>query len=90
MNVKFTPGVALLSTLTFFPQTVFALSTIKSGLDKVLAIATGTEAQIGATIAVAIVGIMALSGRISWMQAGTVLAGIVIIFGAPQIVSWIR
>ena len=43
-----------------------------------------------AIIAIIVLGILAMAGRISWAVAGSVMAGVVIAFGAPQIVTWIR
>jgi type IV secretion system protein VirB2 len=43
-----------------------------------------------AIIAIIVLGILAMAGRISWGVAGSVMVGVVIAFGAPQIVTWIR
>lgn len=43
-----------------------------------------------AILAVAILGILAMSGRIEWGRAGLVILGIFILFGAVSIVSGIR
>lgn len=43
-----------------------------------------------AIIAIIVLGILAMAGRISWGVAGSVMIGVVIAFGAPQIVTWIR
>lgn len=43
-----------------------------------------------AIIAIIVMGILAMAGRISWGVAGSVMVGVVIAFGAPQIVTWIR
>ena len=47
----------------------------------------GTTGTLMATLAVMVVGVLALMGRISWEHAGAVLFGIVCIFGAARIVS---
>ena len=43
-----------------------------------------------AVIAVMALGLAALFGRISWGWAVGGVAGIVLVFGAPQIVTWVR
>lgn len=58
--------------------------------------ATASQAQILtiltpiAVIAVMVSGVMAWFGKISWWWLVGVIIGIVLVFGAPQIVSWIR
>lgn len=47
----------------------------------------GTTGTLLATLAVMVVGVLALMGRISWSHAGAVLFGIVCIFGAARIVA---
>ena len=60
---------------------------------------TGTTAFQGSFLAiltpVAVIAVMALGlaawfNRISWGWAITGVAGIVLVFGAPQIVAWVR
>ena len=43
-----------------------------------------------AVIAVMALGLAALFGRISWGWAAGGVAGIVLVFGAPQLVAWVR
>ncbi len=43
-----------------------------------------------AIIAVMALGIMAMANRISWAWPLAALVGIAIVFGAPQIVTWVR
>lgn len=43
-----------------------------------------------AVIAVMALGAAAWFNRISWGWAATGIAGIVLVFGAPQIVAWVR
>jgi type IV secretion system protein VirB2 len=43
-----------------------------------------------AIIAVMVLGLFALAGRITWGTGLMVLAGIAIAFGAPQLVTWAR
>lgn len=57
------------------------------GLINILTGAIGTSI---AVLGVIFVGIMAFVGRLSWPVAGAVIGGIVIVFGAPVIVSTIK
>jgi len=43
-----------------------------------------------AVIAVMAAGVLAWFGRVSWVLAISVMAGIVLVFGSQQVVSWIR
>ena len=43
-----------------------------------------------AVIAVMALGLAALFGRISWGWAAGGVAGVVLVFGAPQLVTWVR
>ena len=47
----------------------------------------GSTGTLMATLAVMIVGVLALAGRVSWAHAGAVLFGIACIFGAARIVA---
>lgn len=50
----------------------------------------GNLATTAAVIAVAIVGLMMLTGRIDWRRGVTVVVGAFIVFGAAAIVAGIR
>lgn len=50
---------------------------------------TGTWARIFAIIAVVFLGFAWMTGRISWPIAGSVIGGIIIVFGAAAIVDGI-
>jgi type IV secretion system protein VirB2 len=50
----------------------------------------GTVATVAAVIAVAIVGLLMLSGRINWRHGAIVILGCFILFGAASIVGGIR
>jgi type IV secretion system protein VirB2 len=43
-----------------------------------------------AVILVMVLGIMAMANRISWGWPVTAIVGIAVVFGAPQMVTWIR
>lgn len=50
----------------------------------------GTVATVVAVIAVAVVGLMMLTGRMNWRYGATVILGCFILFGAASIVGGIQ
>ena len=70
---------ALATTATFQP--------LNTALTSVLSFMTGTFATTAATVAVAAVGYLALTSRIPWSWAFSVIVGVALIFGAAQIVQ---
>ncbi len=50
----------------------------------------GTVATVVAVIAVAVVGLMMLTGRVNWRHGATVIVGCFILFGAASIIAGIR
>ena len=50
----------------------------------------GNVATTAAVIAVAVVGLMMLTGRMNWRFGATVIVGCFVLFGATAIVSGIR
>ena len=50
----------------------------------------GTVATVVAVIAIAVVGMMMLTGRMNWRYGATVILGCFILFGAVSIISGIR
>ena len=56
-------------------------------LQVIVSALNGSTGTLLATLAVMVVGVLALAGRVSWAHAGAVLFGIACIFGAARIVS---
>lgn len=78
--------VAMLSA--FIPSTAFAASDpISTFFQNVLDFLTGGLARTLAIIAVVVVGIMALRGKMEWGKVGWIAGGIFLIFGAAAIVD---
>ena len=50
---------------------------------------TGTWARIAAIIAIVVLGFGWMTGRVSWHVAGSVVGGIILVFGAAAIVDGI-
>jgi type IV secretion system protein VirB2 len=70
---------AFATTATFQP--------LNTAMSSVLSFMTGTFATTAATVAVAAVGYLALTSRIPWLWAFSVVVGVALIFGAAQVVS---
>lgn len=82
--------VSMMFSLVVAPTTVFAqaspfLTGATSLQTNILAWATPI-----AVILVMALGIMAMANRISWGWPIAAIVGIAVVFGAPQIVTWIR
>jgi type IV secretory pathway VirB2 component (pilin) len=80
----------LFSTLSLMPSLLLAqaspfLTGANSLQTNILAWATPI-----AVILVMVLGIMAMANRISWGWPIAAIVGIAVVFGAPQIVTWIR
>lgn len=94
---EFSPSFATIAAITTWavlgmlvPEWAFAQSSpfltgANSLQDNILAWATPI-----AVILVMALGIMAMANRISWGWPIAAVVGIAVVFGAPQIVSWIR
>lgn len=72
------------------PQFVFAQANpFQTGADSLVTNITAIATPV-AIIAVMVLAIVAMTGRISWGWPIGVLVGIGVIFGAPTIVTWAR
>ena len=95
-NKKFLGLGALIGAL---PQTAFAQvagadpqgsGPIVNALSWMQGTLLGNVATTAAVIAVAVVGLMMLTGRMNWRFGATVIVGCFVLFGATAIVSGIR
>jgi type IV secretion system protein VirB2 len=95
-NKKFLGLGALMAAL---PQTAFAQISgadpqgsgpIVNALSWMQGTLLGNVATTAAVIAVAVVGLMMLTGRMNWRFGATVIVGCFVLFGATAIVSGIR
>lgn len=85
--------------ITALPQTAFAhvagvdpqgSGPIVNALSWMQGTLLGNVATTAAVIAVAVVGLMMLTGRMNWRFGATVIVGCFVLFGATAIVSGIR
>jgi len=88
--IRATAALVLCVVLLTMPDTALAqespfLTGAESLQSNILAWATPI-----AVILVMVLGFMAMSNRISWGWPIGAIIGIAVIFGAPQIVTWIR
>ena len=81
------PGAALAQTAAADPA---GSSPILGALTWVQGTLLGNLATTAAVIAVAVVGLLMLTGRIDWRRGLTVILGAFILFGAASIVAGIR
>lgn len=81
------PGLALAQTVTANPQ---GSGPILKALEWMQGTLLGNLATAAAVIAVAMCGLLMLTGRMNWRFGATVILGCFILFGATAIVSGIR
>jgi type IV secretory pathway VirB2 component (pilin) len=89
-RIRVATAIFLCAALLVLPDIAFAqespfLTGAESLQSNILAWATPI-----AVILVMVLGFMAMSNRISWGWPIGAIIGIAVIFGAPQIVTWIR
>lgn len=81
----------MIALLLIYPETAMAAGEPwDNAANKVLEIFTGGLARTIAVIAVIACGIAALAGKLSWDWAIKIIIGIVLIFGAPAIVDYVK
>jgi type IV secretion system protein VirB2 len=83
----------LLLTFTFLATEAMAqsgLQPVTSVLQTLIDILTGPIASMLAILAVISCGFLAWSGRFTWGIAGSVIMGIVLVFGSTQIVAFFQ
>lgn len=66
------------------------LQPVQSTLQQLISALTGPIATALATLAVIACGFFAWSGRLTWGIAGSVIFGIVLVFGSAQIVQFFQ
>ncbi|PRD43814.1 hypothetical protein C5748_08055 [Phyllobacterium phragmitis] len=93
---KFVLKLAAASAIGLLLQSAnsFAQSTGSTPIDSVLTWIIGTLeggiAKSFAIIAVSFLGFMAMTGRLSWQLAGSIIIGIALVFGAEKLVIAVR
>lgn len=99
MTAKNKKLLGLGALVAALPQTAFAQvagadpqgsGPIVNALNWMQGTLLGNVATTAAVIAVAVVGLMMLTGRMNWRFGATVIVGCFVLFGATAIVSGIR
>ncbi|WP_035900314.1 TrbC/VirB2 family protein [Labrenzia sp. DG1229] len=81
-------SLALIATfLIISPAAAQDLSPITNMLTSIGTALTGTLGRALGLVALAAVGILFLTGRMNWIFAGSVVVGLVILFGAATILA---
>jgi len=84
---------AIIGSVVFLSEPVWAagtLSPVQSTLQTLVQTLTGPIATSLAILAVIACGFMAWAGRLTWGLAGSVIFGIVLVFGSAQIVAFFQ
>ena len=79
--------LALTMAVMIMPDLAFASDTIADVLCEVVGWFTGSVGKGIATLAIIIIGVGALMGKVSWGMAIIVGVGVAVIFGAGEIVG---
>ena len=66
------------------------LSPVQSTLDQIVQLFTGTLGTSLAILAVISCGVLAWVGRLTWNLAGSIILGIVFVFGSANIVEFFK
>src|ERR1700757_1417358 len=84
------PGLVLLTLLLAVPLVAHAqdIAPVSGALNALHGFLQSTAMRTLAAIAVIFLGVMAMVGRLRWFWAGSVIGGIVLVFGADAIVSF--
>lgn len=86
---SFVVNLALVCTLCVLGQDVFAQSPFDTGANALVTDFVTIATPI-AILVVMVLGVVAMAGRISWGWPLAALGGICVLFGAPQIIEWVR
>ena len=79
--------LTLALAMTMLPQAAMAGDTIGDVLCSVVGWFTGPVGRGIATLAIIVIGVGALMGKVSWGMAIIVGVGVAVVFGAPEIVG---
>ena len=84
-------GVLKLAAASVVPAVAFAQATnpFQTGAESLVTNFTAIATPF-AVIAIMVLAVVAMTGRISWAWPVGALVGIGVIFGAPTIVTWVR
>lgn len=90
--VRFVLVSAVVCLVAFEPSLAMAGDPgdgLTNAANKILGLLTGTLGKAVATIALVVMGLMAMFGKLEWERAFKVILGIAIVFGAASIIKLI-
>ena len=82
-------GVFAVAALLMLEPSIAAAAPLDDAVRAIADTLTGTLGRTIAIIAVVVLGLMAMAGKLEWMNAIKVVIGIVIMFSAGRIINWI-
>ena len=82
-------GAIALTSLMLLAQPAFAQADVEGLLQNVVDMLTGNTARLLAVLAVVVVGILWMFGLFDLRRAAIVILGIIVVFGAAEIVNLI-
>lgn len=92
--IRQAPSLALVVLVTVHGAPAWAqggnLQPVQSTLQQLIQVLTGPIATSLAILAVIALGMMAWVGRLTWYFAGSIIFGIVLVFGSTQIVQFFQ
>ncbi len=86
---RFAAGAIVVATTLLSVQPAFASANVEGLLQNVVDMLTGNTARLLAILAVVVVGILWMFGLFDLRRAAIVILGIVVVFGAAEIVGLI-
>ncbi len=79
---------AMFPSIHAFAQAATEIAPVNSLADSILGVMTGRLARTAGAIALAAVGYLAFTDKVSMRRAGGICFGIILILGAPTIITW--
>jgi len=89
MKFALLAGLSLLALEPTIAMAAAATDNLTTAANSILGLLTGTLGKAVATIAVVIMGMMAMFGKLEWERAFKVILGIAIVFGAASVITLI-
>ena len=89
-KIRIATAALVLTLLATDAALAQSLTPVQTTVTQLVAVLTGTISTGLATLAVVACGFFAWAGRLTWGIAGSVIFGIVLVFGAAQIVQFFQ
>ncbi|KOX41640.1 conjugal transfer protein TrbC [Streptomyces purpurogeneiscleroticus] len=89
-NIRVATAALILTLFATDAALAQSLTPVQTTVTQLVTVLTGTISTGLATLAVIACGFFAWAGRLTWGIAGSVIFGIVLVFGAAQIVQFFQ